>query len=268
VAINGQIQPLRLEGRKLTLPVNPGKQDITLTWQEPTAISSITRMSEVDLGADSVNSNLTLKLGEDRWVLFAFGPTFGPIILFWGVLIVIFLVSLGLGKVRLTPLKNWHWFLLLVGLSQIPMESAGLVIGWLMILGWRASQSSEQTRFFNLLQISIGLLTLASLSVLFSAVAQGLLDAPNMQVTGNRSSALALNWYQDRSASTLPAASVISLPLIVYRLLMLAWALWLASALLNWLKWGWGCFASNGLWRKKVVVAKKAVVVESESPKT
>jgi hypothetical protein len=47
---------------------------------------------------------------------------------------------------------------------------------------------------------------------------------------------------------------------------MLAWALWLASALLNWLKWGWGCFSSNGLWRKKVIVDKKAVVTEAESP--
>lgn len=266
VAINGQTQPLRLEGRKLTLPISTGKQDITLTWQEPAEISLITRMSELDLGADSVNSTLTINLGADRWVLFAFGPTFGPIILFWSVLIVIFLVSLGLGKISLTPLKNWQWFLLLVGLSQVPMEAAGLVIAWLIILGWRASQSSEQIRFFNLLQVCIGLLTLAALAILFSAVAQGLLDAPDMKVTGNRSSALVLNWYQDRSTSILPAASVISLPLIVYRLLMLAWALWLASALLNWLKWGWGCFASNGLWRKKVVVDKKAIVTELEPP--
>ncbi|MDD1609885.1 MAG: hypothetical protein LUO95_04585 [Methylococcaceae bacterium] len=267
VAINGKTQPLRQEGRKLTLPVNPGKQDITLTWQEPTAISPILKMSKVDLGADSVNSTMTARLSEDRWVLFAFGPKMGPIILFWGMLIVVFLVSLGLGKIRLTPLKNWQWFLLLVGLSQIPIEAAWLVIGWLMLLGWRSSQSSEQTRFFNLLQISIGLLTLAALSVLFYAVAQGLLNVPNMQVTGNRSSALVLNWYQDRSASTLPAAKVISLPLIVYRLLMLAWALWLANALLNWLKWGWGCFSSNGLWRKKVVVEKKIVAAEQEPPK-
>jgi len=266
VAINGRPQPLRQEGRKLTLPINPTKQDISVTWQEPTAISAILKMSDVDLGADSVNSNLRVTLGKDRWVLFTFGPTFGPIILFWGVLIVILLVSFGLGKVTLTPLKNWQWFLLLVGLSQIPMEAAGLVIGWLMLLGWRASQSSEQTRYFNFLQISLGLLTLVALSVLFSAVAQGLLNAPDMQVTGNRSSALQLNWYQDRSASTLPAATVISLPLIVYRLLMLAWALWLASALLNWLKWGWGCFSSNGLWHKKIIVDKKVITTEQEPP--
>ena len=35
---------------------------------------------------------------------------------------------------------------------------------------------------------------------------------------------------------------------------MLVWSLWLAWALLNWLKWGWSCFAANGLWRKKIKV--------------
>jgi hypothetical protein len=72
-----------------------------------------------------------------------------------------------------------------------------------------------------------------------------------MMITGNQSSPYSLNWYQDRSAALLPKATVISAPLKVYRLLMLAWSLWLAVSLLNWLKWGWGCFAKNGLWRVK-----------------
>jgi len=40
VAINGQPQPLRQEGRKLTLPVNPGKQDIALTWARNRPLSA------------------------------------------------------------------------------------------------------------------------------------------------------------------------------------------------------------------------------------
>ena len=102
-----------------------------------------------------------------------------------------------------------------------------------------------------------------ALGVLFAAVAQGLLNSPDMQITGNQSSAFFLKWYQDRSLPTLPTATVISVPLIVYRLLMLAWALWLAVSLLNWLKWGWGCFSSNGLWNK-AAVKEKAVVLEKE----
>jgi len=34
----------------------------------------------------------------------------------------------------------------------------------------------------------------------------------------------------------------------VYRVAMLAWALWLALALLRWLRWGWTCFSEGGLW--------------------
>ncbi len=263
VAIDGQTQPLRQQGRNLTLPVNPGKQEVLISWQEAKSIAAAVTTPLVDLGQDSVNTNLSISLGQDRWVLFVKGPRMGPAVLFWGVLIVIFILSLGLGKIPLTPLKTRQWFLLLVGLSQVPMASAGIVIAWLMLLGWRANQSVKDLRYFNALQIIIGGLTVLSLSVLFAAVAQGLLNSPDMQITGNQSSALWLNWYQDRSQAILPTATVISVPLLVYRLLMLAWALWLAVSLLNWLKWGWGCFSSNGLWHK-ASVKEKAIMVDTE----
>jgi hypothetical protein len=256
VTIDGQSQPIRQEGRKLTLPVHPGKQEVLITWQEAKAIASKVTTPLIDLGIASVNTNLNIGLGQDRWVLFTAGPKFGPAVLFWGVLIVIVILSIGLGKVWLTPLKNWQWFLLLVGLSQIPIESAGVIVAWLMLLGWRAGETSK-SRYFNAMQVVIGLLTIASLGQLFYAVAQGLLSSPDMQIEGNMSSAYSLRWYQDRSASILPTATVISVPLMVYRLLMLAWSLWLAVSLLNWLKWGWTCFSSNGLWHKKVVEAKQ-----------
>jgi hypothetical protein len=252
VAINGQTLPLRQEGRKLTLPVNPGKQDIALTWQEPTAISSLTKTPLVDLGQASVNTRLNIGLGQDRWVLFVWGPKLGPAVLFWGVLVVIIILAMGLGKIPLTPLKNWQWLLLLVGLSQVPMESAGLVVAWLMLLGWRARRPDNNYKYFNLVQAIIGLFTVFSLGILVFAVEQGLLGgSPDMQITGNQSSAYDLNWYQDRSPSTLPQATAVSVPLMAYRLLMLIWSFWLAASLLTWLKWGWNCFSTNGLWNKK-----------------
>jgi hypothetical protein len=260
VSIDGAIQPLRLKGRTLTVPIHPGRQDIALSWQQALEIAPIISTPSVDLGQDSVNASLNMGLGQDRWVLFTLGPKFGPAVLFWGVLIVIVILSLGLGKIRLTPLKSGHWFLLLVGLSQIPVSSAVIVVAWLMLLGWRSSKPIAQADYFNLLQVAIGLLTLVSLGLLFAAVEQGLLGSPDMQITGNQSSAFNLNWYQDRSASTLPTAMLISVPLIVYRLLMLAWSLWLAASLLNWLKWGWGCYSQGGFWKKKPAKPKEAAV--------
>jgi hypothetical protein len=35
-----------------------------------------------------------------------------------------------------------------------------------------------------------------------------------------------------------------------YRVLMLFWSLWLALALLKWLRWGWSCYSRNGIWKK------------------
>ncbi|MFU8790092.1 MAG: hypothetical protein ACNA7G_13770 [Methylobacter sp.] len=250
VAINGQSQPLRQEGRKLTLPINPGQQTIAISWREASGISNIMTTPQVDLGIASVNANLTIGLGQDRWVLFVFGPKMGPALLFWGVLLVIFIVSLGLGKVPLTPLKNRHWFLLLIGLSQIPLLSAVMVVAWLMLLGWRKTQAVADLRYFNTLQVVLGGLTLVALSLLFYAVEQGLLGSPDMQIVGNQSSASNLNWYQDRSPATLPTATLVSVPLMAYRVLMLVWSLWLAVSLLNWLKWGWACFSNNGIWHK------------------
>jgi hypothetical protein len=49
----------------------------------------------------------------------------------------------------------------------------------------------------------------------------------------------------------LPQAWVLSLPLLVYRVLMLLWALWLAFSLLKWLNWAWTCYSTNGVWRDR-----------------
>jgi len=250
VLINGVTQPIRQKGTEVTLPIKPGKQQIVISWLQMTGLTTFFHSPLVNLGADSVNSHIEIGLGEDRWVLVTAGPRCGPAVLFWGILLVITLLSVGLGKVNLTPLKHWQWFLLLIGLSQIPVMAALVVISWLMALGLRARHAPENIPGFNRIQIALGILTLCSLTLLFVAVRQGLLSAPDMQIEGNQSSISALRWYQDRTGELLPTATVISVPLISYRLLMLTWSLWLAVSLLNWLKWGWTCFSSGGLWKK------------------
>jgi hypothetical protein len=259
VSSNGRNLALHPDGQKLTLPINPGFQEISLNWQQSGGLPSLLRTPNVDLGAVSVNSTLNLVLSEDRWVLWAFGPKLGPAVLFWGLLPVLGLLAAGLKSLNLTPLSFWHWCLLLLGLSQVNISAAGVVIAWLLLLGWRQQAKPLSPRLFNLIQITLGCLTLFALGLLFYAVEQGLLGSPDMQITGNQSSAYNLNWYQDRSLASLPQAGVISVPLLVYRLFMLAWALWLALSLLNWLKWGWRCFSSKALWLKPEKTGKTAL---------
>jgi hypothetical protein len=250
VTVDGRSQPIRQQGRNVSLPIRPGEQNLGLAWREETGIAGRFAISPVDLGSPSVNASSAITLGADRWVLLTGGPRLGPAVLFWGVLAVLLVLSYGLGRLTLTPLKARHWTLLLIGLSQLNAAGAALVVGWLLALGWRAGQPGKLAdRWFNVLQIGLGLLTLIALGLLFAAVEHGLLGLPDMQVAGNNSTALQLNWFQDRSPAALPTPWVISAPLWSYRVLMLLWALWLAYSLLNWLRWGWGCYSSGGVWR-------------------
>jgi hypothetical protein len=157
-----------------------------------------------------------------------------------------------LGRSRLAPLKTWQWFLLGIGLSQTEPFLMLVVIAWLLLLAAREKLILNVSRLqFNLIQISLVLLTLFALSSLFGAVAVGLLGQPEMQISGNYSNANQLNWYQDRSSNVLASPWMLSVPLLFYRLLMLLWALWLAFALLGWLRWGWERMTIGGLWREK-----------------
>lgn len=251
VAIDGVSQPIRQKDRTVTLPIKPGEQQVTLTWQLQTEQAMILTTPKVDLGIASVNNQIQVISGQDRWVLFTFGPKFGPAALIWGLLAVLLILAFGLGKTTLTPLKTWHWFLLLLGLSQIHIAAGLLVIAWLFALGTRAKCPPASSTYFNLAQVGLGLLTLTAVALLFAAVQQGLLGAPDMQITGNQSTPLNLNWYQDHSGAILPTATVLAVPMMFYRVLMLGWSLWMALALLNWLQWGWSCFAMGGIWKKK-----------------
>lgn len=251
VEIDGRAQPIRQENRKLTFPLRPGEQRISLHWRQAVEINSVLSSPDIDLGQDSVNASTTIALGQDRWVLLVFGPNLGPAVLFWGMLILMIALSLVLDKQPLTPLKHWQWFLLLIGLGQIPIGFSLVVVFWLLVLGWRKIQIPKEMLYFNAFQVFLTGLTLVALSMLFYSVSQGLLGSSDMHVAGNQSSAHSLNWYQDKSPAKLPIATVISAPIGIYRFLMLAWSLWLAISLIDWLKWGWNCFAANGLWQKK-----------------
>jgi hypothetical protein len=195
----------------------------------------------------------------DRWTLLLGGPRLGPSVLFWSLLAVFALVSLGLGRLDWTPLGARQWFLLLVGLTQVPITSAALVAAWLLALGLRKRHTPQGDREFDAAQAFLAVLTFMALSSLFHSIKQGLLGLPDMQIAGNGSTAQMLSWYQDRAGLTPPRAWVLSVPLLLYRVAMLAWALWLADSLLGWLRWGWECFSTGGLWRPLLNTDRKFV---------
>jgi hypothetical protein len=252
MTLDGVVQPLRQEARRVPIAVAPGAHHATLGWREPKGISPWFRGSDVDLGAASVNAHVEVAVPEGRWVLFVGGPRLGPTVLFWPILLVVFALAAGLGRIPWTPLRTHHWLLLGLGLTQAPLPAAAIVVVWLLALGFRGRLSeSERTRSaaaFDLLQATLALLSLAALASLVFAIQKGLLGAPVMQIAGNGSDAGLLRWYQDRSAALLPTPWMLSLSLWFYRLTMLAWSLWVAQALVGWLRWGWQQWSTGGIW--------------------
>ncbi len=113
---------------------------------------------------------------------------------------------------------------------------------------WRAKASTWRSwtprRWWTYdgLQVALLVLGLIAVGVLYAAVHSGLLFEPEMQVLAPGAAPAAtaqLEWYVDRAAEVLPRPWILSLPLWVWRVLMLLWSLWLASRVLRWAPWVW-----------------------------
>jgi hypothetical protein len=250
---DGESINLAIRDGKLSLPLLPGEHGYTLRLREPHGVAARTRTPAFALHAPVANVDLALQLPQDRWVLWTWGPTTGPAVLYWSQLVVLLFAAWLLARYAPTPLRFRHWLLLGLGFSAFAWSAYALVVVWLILLGLRARNTpSEQlgSAKFNLMQLGLALLTLLALVVLIGAVPKGLLGLPDMHVAGNASNAWNLRWFADQSVSALPGAGVFSVSLWVYKLAMLAWALWLAWSLIDWLRWAFDAWTRGGYWRK------------------
>ena len=259
VSIDGQIQPLRADGGQLTLPIVPGEHAISISWREIGDVALRSATPVVDIGAPSGNIELGLDLPADRWLLATDGPRLGPGVLYWSELAVLVLFAAILGRLRLAPLKTLHWLLLGLGFSMFSWPALAWVVVWLLACGVRERWQIDVNWWrFDAIQIAIGMLTLIAIASIVGSLPMGLLGSPDMHVAGNNSFGNSLNWFADRSDSSLPVAHAISVPMWIYKIAILAWALWLSFALLRWLKWAWRCFSSQGYWRSRKTDALQA----------
>ena len=248
--INGRSYPIQKDtADRLIFPVTPGQQEIWIEWNETTPITLNYATPVIDLGLKSVNSHLAMTMGHDRWPLVLWGPRMGPAVLWWSLIVITALASIGLARMRMAPMRFYQWFLLGIGMLQTNIALPVVFTAWLIALAKRKDLPRELgARSFNCIQFSLVILTVAAMAALVSAISNGLLGYPDMQIIGNGSNNFKLQWYQDISGSVLPQGHVISLPLWVYRVLMLTWAIWISFTLIRLLKWGWRCFATDRLW--------------------
>jgi hypothetical protein len=256
LSIDGRIEALRIEEDAVSLPLAPGEHSIELRWRDPTPIGITTAVPAIDLGAPASNLSLELQLPGDRWLLFTSGPRLGPSVLYWSELAVLVLLAGLLSRIPWTPLGFRHWLLLGLGFSTFNWPVLGLVVLWLVAVGardrWRISTAWWQ---YNALQGVLVVVTLLALFAIVLNLQAGLLGTPDMSVAGNGSRGNLLKWFADRAEARTPGAMAWSLPLWVYKLLILAWALWLSLALIRWVPWTWQVLARDGFLRPREVPA-------------
>jgi len=252
--------PVRKDGNKLIIPVHPGEQTVVVGWKRNVALGLSAGVDAARLPVESANIETVITVPDDRWVLWAGGPRRGPAVRFWGILVCSLLAAAALSRIARSPIGAIPWMLLVIGLTQVPLAAAFVVVGWLFFLAWRGSESFQRLGNvgYNTLQVTLILLTVAALGVLLAAVGEGLLGRPEMFIIGNGSSQTSLRWFQPRSGNLLPHCGCLSISIWWYRLLMLAWALWLAASVIRWLRVGWQSFGSGGFFHGKPKPQPKA----------
>jgi hypothetical protein len=153
-----------------------------------------------------------------------------------------------------SPLRFHEWLLLGFGLSTLSWFVFGLTSAWLIVMKWREGwQPAGISRFrFNSTQILLALFTVIAIAILvFSGIRNGLLAHPDMSIH-NPEGSQGLWWFQDQVKGEIGTPTVWSVPMWVYRALMLAWAGWMAFTLVRWLRWAFNAWKAGGLWRAKV----------------
>lgn len=248
--VDGQKRGAEIQDGQLRLETEPGKHRFDIKLTTPEGLDTRTSIPRFALDMPYVNENLSIHLAFDRWLLFVHGPSLGPAMLLWGVLLVMLLVAFGLQKLEIPQMKRLDWYLLAIGFATVSLFGLLLLLAWFLALRWRNSQDMSAMRRgkAHFVQVMLVLFTLVVAVQVFDVVQTGMLGFPDMQVVGNGSNARMLNWYRDRSAGELGEAWVLSLPIWSYRLAMLLWSLWLAMAVMRWARFAWSAWSRGGYW--------------------
>jgi hypothetical protein len=250
VTLDAEDRPSRPDGGELRVTLPAGSHTVEVRWQQGRGMGLLHGMPQVGFSAPAVNVTQQLTIPPERWLLATRGPSWGPAVLFWPYLLFLLAVALALGRLPASPLTGAQWILLGLGLSVLPALAALVVAAFVLALAERGRRSPGNAWTFDGLQLLLAAWALVSLGLLYVAIHQGLLFRPDMQVAGGGSTDTVLRWYSDRASGELPAAGVLSLPLWVYRVGMLLWALWLAASLVRGVGPAWRAFGAGGVWRR------------------
>lgn len=247
-SLNDTLLPRQLTGADYQLQVPPGTHQLLLEWDQAQSMPLHLVTPAIKLNVASANIWLELEKPNDRWLLALGGPRSGPAMLFWGILALALALAWMVAKSGFTPFKLRDAVLLYVGMSAINLWVPVALSFAFVLVGWRGRQSTLQGNWARLSVLGLLVFLVTAFLALLVTVPDGLMSSPDMALQHIHGGYNALNWYQDFAYEELPQAWLFSLPLWVYQIAMLLWALWLASSLLRWLPWCWQQLTLGGFW--------------------
>ena len=207
--VKGVDRPIRPDGSKLTLTIEPGEQPVKVAWRTNGGLG---------LGYRGARRRRR-RAGRERAGLRApaRGPLaplrararWGPAVLFWGTCVLfVAIVSVVLSRTPLTPLTTAG--VGPPGPRPDPDPPRGRRDrGGMVPRAGLAARPRPRARpvLHDLLQIALVIWTLLAIVFLYARRAQGLALRPDMQVAGGGSTDTLLQWYQDRIDGA-PAAAL------------------------------------------------------------
>lgn len=255
---NGQLIMARVEGNTLHLPIQVGKHGYQISLKSNETGGFITTLPEINLNAPVANITSRILPNRERWLLYADGPLLGAAVLYWGELLAFIVIALILGGVKFSPLSRIQWLLLGLGVSLTNWGILFMVVACfasLFAASYRPKTLSNA--LFNLSQLGLFALTLFTILGLIGVIPASLLGSPDMGIEGYQSSRYHLTWYQDFSAGLTSSVWFLSVPMMIYKGLMLAWVFWLCFSAPAWLKWCWQQLGTQGFWHKASPILSK-----------
>ena len=264
--IDGVDLPLQNEGGKLTFSTEPGTHTVALQWRQDKPPGVLLRAPEVHLSSGGANVLTTMTVPDNKWLLWAGGPRWGAVVTLWQYVLVLLLAAWLLGRYAPTTLGAPSWFVLGLGMTQVPVVAPIVVVLWLIGVGLRGRHEDAPWWAHDIAQVALAGGTGIAFLCMYWAVYEGLLFQPDMQVEGAGSWGSQLQWYADRTTGALSRPWVLWLPLWVWRILMLLWALWLAVMTFRWVTWAWQQASVGGLWKMPPKKAAGEVPPASQPP--
>lgn len=232
------------------LPVQPGNHRYWIDWKTEHGVSMLYRPSEVSFNQSAVNSHTVIQFPDNRWTLWLGGPSIGVTVAFWSVLVGVVLAAVAISKVPGFTLSTRNAVILAAGASLVDLKMLVFLGIWFFAI-WLKSRTKEEIArpwLYRLGQLVLCGVTIFVLYFLVRTIVAALTNDPNMYIVGSNYTNGWFTWFSDEITGTVPSPWILSVPMWIYLVLILAWVMWLVFTLLQWMRAWWESLKVPVLW--------------------